>query len=125
MARHSMTINISGAKKIERYFEELAKGDGSIERMLDDSMGRIQLGAFKKAPVLTGLLSSSLVATENVRKNSSKTEIVVELIESIPYATRQEFENRRKPAFIRTSTDEEFPTITRSFEQWAKSLGGR
>lgn len=119
-----INIKVEGQKAFEKAVADLVKGaDSEVERLVGDSMKRIQLGAFKKAPVLTGLLSSTLVASENVTINRDRNEVVAELVASIPYIVRQEFENRTKPAFIRTSTVEEYPVVMRSFEQWAKGLG--
>lgn len=125
MSRKNVTVKIEGLLDVKKSFAELAGESESIEKMVSESMQRIQLGSFKRAPYLTGLLSSSLMAPENVVKQNDGKTIAEELIESIPYATIQEFTNRRKPAFIRTSTSEEFPVVMRSFKQWADSLGGR
>lgn len=117
--------SFKGHLDISKAFSKLADPSKDIGGLLDNSMKRAQVDAFKRAPVLTGLLSSSLVAPENVRRSDGKAFVERKLVESISYATFQEFNNPRKPGFIRGATQSEYPRIVRDFETWARNLESR
>lgn len=117
-----LDVKIDGLGNLQKVFTNLSGEHDKVEEIVETSMKRIQFNSFKRAPVLTGLLSSTLIAEENVGTYVDKDLIVAELIESIPYATIQEFTNPTKPAFIRTSTSEEIPPLMRDFQAWGKML---
>lgn len=119
-----LDIKVDGMSNLMKAFDNLTGEHDKMEEIVTTSLKRIQFGSFRKAPVKTGLLSSSLMAEENVRTFIDKDNIVAELVESIPYATIQEFTNPTKPAFIRTSVSEEVPPLMRDFNAWKKMLEG-
>ena len=121
-----MKFSIEGDDLIKNAFDESIKlADGEASELMLDSMKRMQLNSFKRAPVKTGFLSSNLLAEENVRNYSNKNYRSIRLIDGTEYTLVQEFTNRRKPAFIRTSIREEYPKLGRELSAWAREVARR
>ena len=113
-------FQIKGNQQIAKKLATKANARQEVEDITENSMKRIQMGAFKKAPVLTGFLSSNMAAPENRINASTSKQIQQQLIDNTDYTLVQEFEHASKSAFIRNSVREERDKYIGDLRKWAK-----
>lgn len=115
-----MVTEVKGINEVKSAFRKKGLSYDKLDDISENSMKRIQLSAFKKGPVLTGYLTSNMVADENRRKISTSDKVEYQLIDGTKYTLVQEFGHRYKSDFIRSSVETERPKFYRAVEKWAK-----
>ena len=113
-------FRIEGNQQIAKKLATKANARDEVEDITENSMKRIQSSAFKRAPVLTGYLSSNLAAPENRINVSTDKQIRQLLMDGTEYTLVQEFEHASKSAFIRNSVREERDKYIGDLRKWAK-----
>lgn len=88
-------------------------------------MKRIQSGAFRRGPVLTGFLTSNLIADENRKRTQGMDKGSWDLMDGTDYTLVQEYTHRSKSGFIRDSVNEEKPKFRNEIEKLAKDARWR
>jgi|SRR5690625_4424477 len=113
-------LGVIGTKKVADYFGKRANMHKDFDDLAENSMKRIQMGSFNKAPELTGFLKSNLVAEENRKRTEGIPSGSWDLIDGTDYTLVQEFEHRSKKAFIRRSVWDEEPRFKKDVKKLAK-----
>jgi len=113
-------IKVIGADATAKKLIERANMSDEFDEATENSMKRVQLGAFHKAPELTGFLKSNLVADENRKRTEGVPKGSWDLVDGTDYTLIQEFEHRNKAAFIRRSVWDEEPKFRKDVENLAK-----
>jgi len=112
-------IKVIGHDKVAK--EMLNRVDQkSFDELAENTMKKIQLDSFRKAPVLTGFLSSNLVANENRKRTDGVPLGSWDLIDGTDYTLVQEFEHMSKSGFIRTSVWDAEPRFKKEVKKLAK-----
>lgn len=111
---------VIGDDKVIQKLLRKANSEEEFDKLAENAMKRIQLGAFKRAPEDTGFLKSNLIADENRMRPPDVKSGVFDLIDGTEYTIVQEYEHRSNSAFIRDSVWEEEPKFVREVEKLAK-----
>lgn len=104
-------LTVKYSDEVAGKIEDKANIMDDLNPIIENSMKRIQSSAFKRGPVLTGYLTSNLLATENRESTVSSSSIEYRLLDGTEYTLIQEYTNPRKPDFIRSSVVEEGPKL--------------
>src|SRR5699024_1051413 len=117
-----MRVKISSMGVDETAFKFIKRAglEYDFDKLAEHSMKRIQMGAFQKGPVLTGFLTSNLLADENRRRTAGFKKGSWDLIDGTDYTLVQEYEHRTKSAFIRRSVWDEEPKFVKAIEKLAR-----
>lgn len=120
-----MSIKISGVgKTIKRKLTDKAAASDA-DSLVSDSIHRFGGRASDRAPVDTGLLSSTMISgIYKDYSSSSENHPTYELLQRTEYTLIQEFGHRSQDRFIRDSAIEERPKFRKNVEERFKKKGG-
>lgn len=110
-------FTVKYADEVAGKLEDKANVMDDLNPIIENSMKRIQSSAFKRGPVLTGFLTSNLLANENREGSVSSSSVEYRLIDGTDYTLVQEYTNPRKPDFLRSSVTEEGPKLKRDLNR--------
>lgn len=114
MARYSgsikFTTTVSGIYEVKKKLGARAARllDAAIEVDMAQGARKMTLQAYKNAPVDTGALRTSILAS--VKKEGDKEYIFGS---ALPYAQRQEYEHRTKKQYLHRAVRSETPRLKR------------
>lgn len=119
-----MRFNVSGVSKTinKKLNDELARQDA--DKLAQDSIHRLGGRASERAPVDTGLLSSTMISGIHKDYGSSSEHPMWDLLQRTEYTLVQEFEHKSNDRFIRDSAIEERPKFRKELERRYKKGGG-
>lgn len=92
------------ASKLDKMGKNAEK---DLDGLVENAMKRIQMSAFSKGPVLTGFLTSNLVADENRVRTPGKPWASFDLMDGTDYTFIQEYTHASMSGFIKRSIIEE------------------
>lgn len=121
-----MSFKVSGVGKTisRKLTDKTAAADA--DRLASESIHRYGSRASDRAPVDTGLLSSTMIS--GIHKDyagSTENYPIYEQLQRTEYTMRQEFEHKSQDRFIRDSAIEERPNFRESLERrYKKGKGG-
>lgn len=120
-----MSFKASGVgKTINRKLTDKAAASDA-DKLANDSIHRLGSRASDRAPVDTGLLSSTMISgIHKSYSSSSENHPIYDLLQRTEYTMRQEFEHKSQDRFIRDSAIEERPKFRKSVEDRYKKKGG-
>lgn len=118
-------IDVIGVDNVQSKFRKLASREDDFDALAENSMKRIQSGAFRRGPVLTGFLTSNLIADENRKRTQGMDKGSWDLMDGTDYTLVQEYTHRSKSGFIRDSVNEEKPKFRNEIEKLAKDARWR
>lgn len=113
-------IDVIGVDNVQGKFRKLASREDDFDALAENSMKRVQSGAFRRGPVLTGFLTSNLIADENRGRTEGVGKGSWDLVDGTDYTLVQEYTHRYKSGFIRDSVNEEKPKFHKEVDKLAK-----
>lgn len=121
----SKGFKVKGIKStINRHFNDRS-AERDTEKLTYESAMRLGVAANRRAPVLTGLLSGTLISGIERDYTSPKEFPIYEMLQRTDYTVFQEFNHATKSGFIRNSVIEEKPKFRQALEGRYKKRGGR
>lgn len=120
-----MSFRVSGTRSTinRKLTDKTAPADA--DNLVRDSIHRLGGRASGRAPVDTGLLSSTMISgIHKSYSDGSELHPVWDLLQRTEYTLVQEFEHKSQDRFIRDSAIEERPKFKQELERRYKKGGG-